>query len=184
MEDAQQRAKLPTIPLAGPYGHPVHPMLVSLPIGAWFMSIVFDVASRVSSTNGASFYRATLWLIGTGILVALFAAVWGFIDLLHIRVHTLAFRVGLTHAAINVCVVTIYAVEWVLRYVRRDLPRVPVSLVVLNVASYLLLILSGALGGTLAYRYGVRVADEETQAEGFAEPSRAPRDLTGKPREA
>jgi hypothetical protein len=26
---------------------------------------------------------------------------------------------------------------------------------------------SGWLGGMLSYRYGVRVADEETQAEGF-----------------
>jgi len=28
--------------------------------------------------------------------------------------------------------------------------------------------LSGYLGGKLAFRYGVRVADEATQAEGFA----------------
>jgi uncharacterized membrane protein len=27
---------------------------------------------------------------------------------------------------------------------------------------------SGYLGGRLAYRYGIRVADENTQAEGYA----------------
>jgi uncharacterized membrane protein len=35
----------------------------------------------------------------------------------------------------------------------------PIGLAVIGV--------SGWLGGKLAYRYGVRVADEDTQAEGF-----------------
>jgi uncharacterized membrane protein len=33
-----------------------------------------------------------------------------------------------------------------------------------------LLAVSGFLGGKLAYRYGVRVADERTQAEGYVQP--------------
>jgi uncharacterized membrane protein len=37
----------------------------------------------------------------------------------------------------------------------------------LAVVSLALLGLSGFLGGKLAYRYGVRVADEQTQAEGY-----------------
>jgi hypothetical protein len=34
---------------------------------------------------------------------------------------------------------------------------------------------SGFLGGELAYRYGVRVADEATQSEGFGTAAPAPR---------
>ena len=37
----------------------------------------------------------------------------------------------------------------------------------LSVIALILLGASGWLGGKLAYRYGVRVADEATQAEGF-----------------
>lgn len=33
--------------LAGPYGHPFQPILVTVPIGAWVCSLVFDVASRI-----------------------------------------------------------------------------------------------------------------------------------------
>jgi uncharacterized membrane protein len=40
----------------------------------------------------------------------------------------------------------------------------PLALAVVSLA---LLGVSGFLGGKLAYRYGVRVADEQTQAEGY-----------------
>ena len=41
-------AKQPVSRLAGPYGHPFHPILVTVPIGAWVASFVFDLASRLS----------------------------------------------------------------------------------------------------------------------------------------
>ncbi|HEV8372012.1 MAG TPA: DUF2231 domain-containing protein [Actinomycetota bacterium] len=41
-------AKEPVSSLAGPYGHPFHPVLVTVPIGAWVASFVFDLASRWS----------------------------------------------------------------------------------------------------------------------------------------
>ena len=37
----------------------------------------------------------------------------------------------------------------------------------LNAAAFAVLGVSGWLGGKLSYRYGVRVADEVTQSEGF-----------------
>jgi uncharacterized membrane protein len=45
---------------------------------------------------------------------------------------------------------------------------------VLAAISLAMLAVSGYLGGKLAYRYGVRVADEQTQAEGFSETARQP----------
>jgi uncharacterized membrane protein len=41
----------------------------------------------------------------------------------------------------------------------------------LSIVALVVLSASGFLGGKLAYRYGVRVADERTQAEGFATPA-------------
>lgn len=43
----------------------------------------------------------------------------------------------------------------------------PVGLIVVSAVSLAALTVSGYLGGELAYRYGVRVADENTQAEGY-----------------
>ena len=35
MADEMRQAKQPVTVLAGPYGHPFHPILVTVPIGAW-----------------------------------------------------------------------------------------------------------------------------------------------------
>lgn len=43
-----QRARRPRTGLAGPYGHPFHPILVTIPIGAWTASVVFDILGLVS----------------------------------------------------------------------------------------------------------------------------------------
>src|SRR5947199_9290970 len=56
------QAKRPGSALAGPYGHPFHPILVTVPIGAWTASLVFDIASHV--TTGPGFLaQGSLWLI-------------------------------------------------------------------------------------------------------------------------
>jgi uncharacterized membrane protein len=38
--------------LAGPYRHPFHPLLVTVPIGAWTASLVSDLASHVAAGPG------------------------------------------------------------------------------------------------------------------------------------
>ena len=68
----QQQAKHPVSLMAGPYGHPFHPILVTVPIGAWMASLVFDIASHV--TTGPGFLaQGSLWLIVIGLIGALAA---------------------------------------------------------------------------------------------------------------
>src|SRR5205085_6077319 len=86
-------AKQPVTPVAGPYGHPFHPLLVTVPIGAWVTSIVFDILSRTAD-HGADFARGAYWLIGIGIVGALVAAAFGLMDLLSVPARTRAKRVG------------------------------------------------------------------------------------------
>ena len=43
----------------------------------------------------------------------------------------------------------------------------PVGLIAVSAVALAVLAVSGWLGGKLAYRYGVRVADEATQAQGY-----------------
>jgi uncharacterized membrane protein len=51
--------------------------------------------------------------------------------------------------------------------------QVSVGLLLLSIVALALLGASGWLGGKLAYHFGVRVADEATQAEGFRGPHQA-----------
>lgn len=68
-----EQAKRPvSAALAGPYGHPWHPILVTVPIGAWVASLVFDIGSRLVSA-GAFLVQGSLWLIAIGVLGALAA---------------------------------------------------------------------------------------------------------------
>ncbi|HSL08998.1 MAG TPA: DUF2231 domain-containing protein, partial [Pseudonocardiaceae bacterium] len=61
--DLQQAKQPVSAVLAGPYGHPVHPILVTVPIGAWVASLVFDLASHLVADPGF-LARGSLWLIG------------------------------------------------------------------------------------------------------------------------
>src|SRR3954453_12150579 len=93
--------------MAGPYGDPFHPILVTVPIGAWVGSLVFDVASHIAD-DPDFLARGAMWLIAVGVIGALAAAMIGFLDLLAIPTGTRAFRVGLIHMTLNLLVTAAY----------------------------------------------------------------------------
>lgn len=166
MKAAQQRAKLPGSALAGPYGHPLHATLVPVPIGAFVTALVLDVASRTSHQNGAAYARASTVVLGVGLVGAVLAAVFGFMDYAQLARHTKVNRVATTHMILNLMVVVALGGSFLARLGSDD-PEVPTGLVALTVVALAVLAVSGWLGGRMAYRYGVRVVDEATQAEGY-----------------
>jgi uncharacterized membrane protein len=161
---ALHQAKRPRTVLAGPYGHPFHPILVTIPIGTWVASVIFDIAAM--ATGNAAFAEGAYWLIGIGILGAVLAAVFGLLDLLTIPRGTKAFRTGVTHMSLNLLVVVLFIIDLALRGASGYRTASTLGLV-LSVIGLAILVVSGWLGGKLAYHYGVRVADETTQAEGY-----------------
>src|SRR5947208_13340880 len=100
---AEQAKKPVSAALAGPYGHPFHPILVTVPIGAWVSSLVFDISSHVVAEPGF-LAQASEWLIAIGVIGALAAATLGFLDLLAIPSGTPAFRTALIHMSLNLVV--------------------------------------------------------------------------------
>jgi uncharacterized membrane protein len=167
MDGSVPAAKQPVTLLAGPYGHPLHPAVVAMPIGAWVASVLLDVASRFVR-DAATAAHAAWWLLGLGVLGAVAAACVGLLDLVAIPPHTRTWRVALTHMGCNLTATALFAVAWLVR--RPDVAPTagtPTGQLVLSVVALLLLGAGGNLGGELAYRYGVRVADESTQATGY-----------------
>ncbi|MCX4996683.1 DUF2231 domain-containing protein [Streptomyces longwoodensis] len=169
VDDDLRQAKQPVSgALAGPYGHPFHPILVTVPIGAWVAGLVFDIASRIVGRPGF-LTHGSAWLIAIGVLGALAAACVGFLDLVAIPSGTPAFRTGLVHMTLNLAVTAAYAAGFAWRHAdgygagRAVTP----GQLALSAVSLAALGFSGHLGGKLAYRYGVRVADEGVQAEGY-----------------
>src|SRR3954447_15735094 len=174
MSEQLEAAKRPAnAMLAGPYGHPFHPILVTVPIGAWICALVFDVFSHVVDQPGF-LTRGAEWLIGIGILGALAAALVGLLDLLVIPRGTTAFRTGLVHMTLNLLITVAYVVNFLWRQGDfADGGRVGGGQLTLALISVAALGVSGFLGGKLAYHYGVRVAGEATQREGYQSAVRA-----------
>nr|WP_307710588.1 Rieske (2Fe-2S) protein [Streptomyces sp. V1I6] len=80
-------------------GHPVHPLLVQVPIGSWFSAAVLDLLP--GQRRGA---RA---LIGVGLAAVPPAAAAGWVDWADLQRQQM--RVGLVHAAANITAVALYA---------------------------------------------------------------------------
>lgn len=135
--------------------HPIHPMLVPIPIGLWLFSFVSDLLYVLGS--GASLWHTLAFytMIG-GFIGALLAAVPGFIDMLSLSGSRK--RIALVHMTINLVVVALYAFNIGLRIDASGSPTVPVILSGLAVA---LLAASGWLGGHMVYVYRVVVDVEE-----------------------
>ena len=164
-DTAQQRAKQPRSAIAGPYGHPFHPILVTIPIGTWVASFVFDVIAFAADDPGP-YVRAAWILILIGLIGAVLAAIWGFIDFSQLGRNTMARRTATIHMALNLGVVVLFVINLLVR-LSADEDDVSVVGFILTIVGLGALGFSGWLGGKLAYRYGVRVADDRTQMEGF-----------------
>lgn len=161
-ETALRRAKRPATPLAGPYGHPFHSFVVTIPIGSWIAALIFDLVGLVGDDPEA-FTTGARWLYGIGILGAVVAAVLGLMDYLRLTPGTKARRLATIHMVLNLTAVVIFAIVWALHL---GVDEVPVAGFVLAIVGMLGLGVSGFLGGELVFRHGVRVADESDQAPG------------------
>lgn len=122
-------------------GHPLHPFLVTAPIGAWTAATVLDL------TGGGD--RAARDLVAAGVIVALPTALAGASDWLDTE--QAERRVGSVHAACNIAATTAYTASWWLRS-RHRTAGIAAGLIGAGLASA-----AGWLGGHLAYSLGVGV---------------------------
>jgi len=125
-------------------GHPLHPVLVVVPLGSWIGASYLDLA------GGKQGQAAATKLVGLGIAAAIPAALTGVNDWVDT---TLAERrVGLVHALGNQLALGLYAGSWFAR--RRQRQGVGAALAA---AGAVTLGVTGWLGGHLSYARGVGV---------------------------
>ncbi len=155
------------------FGHPIHPMLIVLPLGLLSAAVVFDVVGLIVDDD--VFSSVAFWNIAAGVVGGLVAAVFGAWDWWHIPRDTRARRIGLLHGAGNVVVVVLFTLSWLLRVGQAGYePSVPAY--VLSFGGLALALVTGWLGGELVDRLGVGV-DEGANVN-------APSSLSGLPSDA
>lgn len=137
------------------FGHPIHQMLIVFPLGLLATSVVFDIVHL--ATGNGRWADIAFWMIASGVIGGLVAAVFGLVDFLAIPRGTRAKRIGALHGGGNVVVTGLFAVSWLLRYGN---PTDPGTLpVVLSIAAASLALVTGWLGGELVDRLSVGVDD-------------------------
>jgi nitrite reductase/ring-hydroxylating ferredoxin subunit/uncharacterized membrane protein len=116
-------------------GHPVHPVLVQVPVGAWMSAAFLDAIGQDGARH----------LIGLGLLASVPAAVAGSAD--WAEQHEQQMRTGVVHAAANTAAITLYTGSLLARARRRTgLGKA------LGYAGLVAVSLGGLLGGDIAYR--------------------------------
>ncbi len=138
-------------------GHPIHPMLIVLPLGLLSIGVLFDVLYLVTGTE--TFAEVAFWNITAGILGGLLAALFGAIDWWAIPKDTRAKRIGMWHGLGNLVIVVLFIVSWLLRQSNHayapDLLPMLLGLIAVGLA-----LVTAWLGGELVYRLRVAVDDD------------------------
>jgi uncharacterized membrane protein len=138
--------------------HPIHPMLVTIPIGLWLFSLVSDLVFRFGG-GGDQWQTVAFYTMVGGVVGALLAAIPGIIDMLSLPKYPK--RTAITHMALNLTVVALYVINIFVRLGNPQNVDLPMWLSLIAVA---LLSVSGWLGGKLVYEYGVAVDNGEAPA--------------------
>lgn len=135
--------------------HPIHPMLVPLPIGLWIFSLACDLIRLME--GDIIWSTVALYALAGGIIGAVIAALPGLIDLLDMSASK-AKRIGIWHMAINLTLVAMYLVNFLWR---RNAEPGAMGPLALSILAVLLLGVSGWLGGEMVYVHGVAVEPVE-----------------------
>lgn len=138
-------------------GHPIHPMLVTLPIGLWVFSLVCDFGFVI--TGDQAWATTAYFTLGGGIVGALLAAVPGLIDLLGLH-DGRAQRIAVYHMVLNLAIVAVQAANFWMRAADEAVGTLPRGISIVAVAA---LIASGWLGGHLVHVFGVTQPHDATQ---------------------
>ncbi|MFL6099235.1 MAG: DUF2231 domain-containing protein [Actinomycetales bacterium] len=150
--------------LSGPPGHPFHPFVVLLPVGAFVSSLIFDILTWTRPGELPWLVDGAWWLIGVGLIGAGLAALFGVIDLARIPRRSRPWRVALAHAGLNAVVAALFFAGYVWRagdHVELDKTRP--GQVALSAVAVAVLIGSVVLGQTLTYGFGTRVDRRATE---------------------
>lgn len=151
-------------------GHPVHQMLIVLPLGLLIGAVVFDVIYYVTGRAGLA--SVSFWNMAGGILTGVVAAVFGLVDFLAIPRGTRAKRVGLLHGIGNAAVLLLFTAAWLL--------RMDEAFYIPSVAAFVLEILAVSIGGVTAWLGGELVDRLGVGVDNGANLN-APSSLSGKP---
>ena len=155
-------------------GHPLHPALTDVPIGAWLLAVIFDIIWLVAPVAQPWAGRGAEVAVMVGVLGALAAAVTGLAD--WSDTYGAERTVGLIHAALNTLALILFIISAALRLGASDGATVPA--VILDFVGVISVLAAAYYGGDMVFDKGTAVNHTawEAASEDF-EPALAVADL-------
>lgn len=138
-------------------GHPLHPMLIPVPITCFVGALITDIAYwRTANMQWANF---SAWLLAAGLVVSLFAAIAGVVDFFGDR-RVRGLRIAWAHGLGNAAALLLSLFNMFVHSRDAYTSVVPTGLV-LSAIVVVILAVTAWLGGELVYRHGVAVRVED-----------------------
>ena len=135
-------------------GHPIHPMLVPVPIVCFVGALITDIT--YFATANIIWADFSAWLITVGVIMGVLAAIAGLIDFLGNRLIRTQ-RPAWPHVLGNLLVLVLATFNMLVHSRDAWTSVVPTGLI-LSALVVLILPVTGWLGWSMVYRYGVGVA--------------------------
>jgi uncharacterized membrane protein len=146
----------PSYLIHGLPGHPLHPPLTDATIGIYTFATIASVLSELGVAEGALAQASWLALL-TGLAVTVPTALTGLADWLLITRGSDLWKTATLHLASMVTATAFFLLAAVLGhdgYTQHDLATSPF---ILTLVAFGLLTMGGWLGGSIVFRYGMRV---------------------------
>jgi uncharacterized membrane protein len=156
--------------------HPLHPALVTVPIGAWFAAFVGDFV--YAATAAPFWYEFSYYTMLIGWVGALLAACFGLMDYFGVKMSEAGYRLARIHMWMNLTITAVYTLNlWLRMDSKATTGSAWTTAMALQILSFAALGISGWIGGTMSYKHKVGIvenADPEATSIGAAEPTYAP----------
>lgn len=147
------------------YGHPLHPLLVALPIGLFVWTFAADII-YIASDKDHKWYDISLWSGAAAVVTALVAALPGFGDYFTIGIRSQARVMGAAHMLLNLTIVGLFAVALLMMIDNNAVDGTNLAIVViLHALGIGLLTISGILGGEMTFRHHLAVIPHADEVE-------------------
>jgi uncharacterized membrane protein len=138
------------------FGHAIHPILIVFPLGLLGTAAIFDALYLITSNRTLPI--ASFWMLVAGIIGAVVAALFGFIDWSNIPNGTRAKSIGLYHSVLMEITLILFAVGL---YLRWSTPETPATIATIcSFVGLAFALVGGWFGGELVERLGVGVSPD------------------------
>jgi uncharacterized membrane protein len=146
-------------------GHPLHPMLVSIPIGLFGWALLADIVFGASGRTH-EWYSIAFWSGIAAIVTALLAALPGFGDYLTLAVKSDARGMATAHMLLNLTVVALFFIAMLLMLGDGATGGGrQAAVLILHAAGVGLLLVSGWLGGEMVFRHHLAMIPDDAELE-------------------